>query len=280
MLYIFVDGPKTKKDQELVDAVYLSVSKIDGFKKVNIIKSNKNMGLAFSVINGVTDIIQKYGKVIVLEDDLITSPCFLEYMNDALNVYEKDAKIWSISGYSPNPINKNGKYREDVYLSVRGCSWGWATWKNRWDSIDWDVKDFLNSQERKRIRKAFNLGGNDLYFMLEDQVNGRINSWAIRWVYNQFQQSTFTVYPIKSLVTNIGLDFSGTHSSNNQKYYSPLSHKRLIIKSDLQLNDVLVKEFKSFYDLTPKGYLGVISRRLGFYKQIRNIQKRVSKLIK
>lgn len=276
-LYIFIDGPKTLEQRKNVEEVYNIASNTAGFRKIKIVRSHINKGLSNSVINGVTDIINQYGKVIVLEDDLISSSYFLEYMNNSLNLYENNTKIWSISGYTPRNINSKGEYDKDIYLSVRGCSWGWGTWKNRWELIDWEVKDYVNSKNKQKIRREFNKGGNDLSFMLEDQINGRIDSWAIRWVYNQFKHSSYTVYPIKSMITNIGLDFSGTHSSNNQKYYSPLFNERIELKPDIQLNDILLKEFKSFYDLTLKGYLGVFLRRIGIYKQIRKIQKKFSR---
>src|SRR5699024_3409085 len=104
-------------------------------------KASTNKGLANSVISGVTKVIDKFGKVIVIEDDLISSTDFLSYMNNALEFYEMNKSIWSISGYNI-PIDIPSNYKHDVYLSYRGCSWGWATWKNRWNQTDWSVKDY------------------------------------------------------------------------------------------------------------------------------------------
>ena len=128
---IYSDGNKNKNDLEDVKEVRKYLHTIEGFKNTKIIESEKNKGLANSIIDGVSEIINKYDKVIVLEDDLIVSNDFLDYMNNALNFYEKDKKIWSISGYGPKlPCLEN--YYDDIYLSVRGSSWGWATWKDRW----------------------------------------------------------------------------------------------------------------------------------------------------
>lgn len=275
-LYIYSDAAKNELQLDSVKKVREIIHGIDGFKKVTIIAAEKNKGLAKSVITGVTDVINKYGKVIVLEDDLTTSNHFLKYMNESLELYRDNNKIWSISGYTPN-ISFPQEYEQDVYLSVRGSSWGWATWQDRWNSIDWDVKDYIEFRDNKHKRKEFNNGGNDLSFMLEDQMTGRIDSWAIRWVYNQYKQSKFTIYPTKSLLNNIGLDFSGTHSSNTDKYSVQIYKGTINLPTTLDENHEIIKEFKSFYDLNFKGYLGVVSRRLGIYKQARKIQKLLSR---
>ena len=143
-LYVFSDAAKSENGLGKVNEVreYIRDDAWHGnFKEVTIIEAEKNKGLANSVIGGVTKIIHEYGKVIVVEDDLILSPYFLNYMNDALDYYQDDEKIWSISGYS-FPMKSLKKYPHDIFYSYRGCSWGWATWNDRWNLVDWEVKDY------------------------------------------------------------------------------------------------------------------------------------------
>ncbi|MFW6016806.1 MAG: glycosyltransferase, partial [bacterium] len=207
-LFIFSDGEKSANDKQKVKEVRKIINKIDGFKQGKVFESEENKGLANSVIDGVTKIINQYGKVIVLEDDLITSKNFLRYMNRALDFYEEDKKIWSISGYNL-PIGIPDDYKHDVYLSYRASSWGWATWKDRWDKIDWDINDYSEFINDKSAQKLFNRGGSDMKNMLKSQMEGKIDSWAIRWCYNQFKNDSYTIYPVVSKVKNIGMDGSG-----------------------------------------------------------------------
>lgn len=209
-LFVFSDAAKKESQVENVSLVRNHIHKIDGFKSVHIIEAKKNKGLAKSVITGVTEIINEKGKVIVVEDDLITAPQFLTFMNDALDFYEDEKKIWSISGYQ-FPFELPETYMKSVYVAYRSSSWGWATWKDRWETIDWEVRDY-SSYKYNPIRIAkFCKGGTDLDKMLRYQMQGKIDSWAIRWCYNQCKQDKYTIYPVKSLVNNIGTDGRGTH---------------------------------------------------------------------
>lgn len=274
-LFIFSDAPKSEKQEEQVTLVRDLISNICGFKTITIIKTETNKGLANSIIDGVTKIINKFGRAIVLEDDLISSKYFIQFMNKALDMYEKDNRIWSISGYTPN-INIPASYKNSAYLTVRGCSWGWATWKDRWNTIDWKIKDYNEFKHNIQEKKEFNIGGNDLSLMLDDQMHGRINSWAIRWVYNEYKLKKYTVYPAKSYIKNIGMDFSGTHSSNNNKYNTEmLDDNNVILRNDLGIDKNIQNEFKKFYDLNFKGYMGVLTRKAGIYNAINNIRKRL-----
>ena len=209
-LYIFSDAAKTPKGKAKVDAVREIIRRADGFKSVTVYEAEQNKGLSRSVIGGVTQIIEKYGRVIVLEDDLATSPVFLQYMNDALDFYEKDSRIWSISGYQ-YPFEMPESYKESVYLTYRGSSWGWASWKDRWETIDWEVSDYKAYKYNPKRIAHFCKGGTDLDKMLRWQMRGKLDSWAIRWCYSQSCQRRYSVYPRVSLIRNGGLDGSGTH---------------------------------------------------------------------
>lgn len=277
-LYIFSDGARSSAEEVKVNELRGYLRGIDGFKKVHIIESRKNKGLAKSVIEGITNIINKYDKVIVLEDDLVTSRYFLKYMNESLELFEERDDIWSISGYGPN-IKIPNEYKDEVYLTKRGSSWGWATWKDRWDLVDWQVSDYNLFRKDKKLVNNFNLSGKDLSPMLEDQMKGRIDSWAIRWVYSQFKNDKYTVYPVKSFVENIGNDLSGTHTTTTKSFNVQLYNKNIILNNDLEINININKNFKEFYDKNFSGDLALIIKRVGLYRIARTIRNFINKKI-
>ncbi|WWB84946.1 sugar transferase [Priestia aryabhattai] len=271
-LFIFCDAAKTSKDEEKVEEVKSIINNTTGFNKLSIKIANDNKGLANSVISGVSEIIDTYGKVIVLEDDLITSRFFLKYMNEVLDIYKDDSNIWSVSGYTPG-IKIPDEYEDNMYIVRRGCSWGWGTWKNRWNSVDWNIKSYNTFIRNRKKIKEFNQGGNDLTYMLQDQFHRRIDSWAIRWVYNQYQNKQYTIYPVNSLVQNIGTDSSGTHSSSTKKYEVELYEDLMYVAPNLEFNEKINRSFKEFYNLNLFGYIGVLSRRIGMYRLLKKIRK-------
>jgi hypothetical protein len=271
-LIIYSDGAKKDLEKNDILEVREYLKTITGFKSIKIIESSKNKGLANSIIDGVSEVIDKYEKVIVLEDDLIVSEDFLEYMNHALSFYKDDEKIWSISGYGPKlPCLKN--YEEDLYLSVRASSWGWATWKDRWRKVDWSVKDFNNLKNDIKLKKEFNLGGNDMYKMLELQILGKIDSWAIRWCYSQFKLNMYTVYPKKSKIINDGFeDNKGTHNSGvNEKYQVKISNQSVVFKK-LDIDFDIIECFQDFHNLSLKTKIGYFLKKYGGYKFIKKLQ--------
>ena len=219
-LFVFSDAAKSENGLEKVHEVRKYIRKEDwrgSFHKVTVVEARQNKGLASSIISGVTDILKEYGKVITIEDDLILSPYFLQYMNGALDYYQDVPDIWSISGYS-FPMRSLKKYPHDVFYSYRGCSWGWATWLDRWEKTDWEVRDYHKLMSDKKWQKQFNRGGADLTGMLKLQMEGKINSWAIRWVFTQSNLNMYTVYPKNSYILNDGCDGSGTHVGNTDEY--------------------------------------------------------------
>lgn len=261
-LFIYCDNAKNEKAQEAVDNVRAVVDEFarnSNFKKVTVFKAGQNKGLAASIIGGVSEILDRYGRVIVVEDDLVTSKDFLTYMNHALDFYETNPKVWSISGYS-FPLKSLEKYPHDIYMSPRGCSWGWATWKDRFEKVDWTVSDFnefIKSQERV---KHFNEGGPDMTDMLTRQVNGEINSWAIRWCYQESRENMFTVYPVKSRIRNIGCDNSGTNCVSSNLYDTTLiSGDYSCTFENLTPDSRIMKEFRLMYDYSR---LGDLKRKL------------------
>ncbi|MBP3936843.1 MAG: sugar transferase [Clostridia bacterium] len=253
-LFVFCDGPKKEsvieRNRQVVELI--TAEKERGrFASVTLTVSPVNKGLAASIIGGVTDIIHRYSKCIVVEDDLITSTKFLSYMNDALDFYKEKKSIFSISGFT-YPLKALQKYPHDVYLSYRACSHGWATWSDRWDSVDWEVKDFTKLSRSLVKRYRFNRGGNDLYRMLRHQMRGERNSWAIRFCYSQSKQERYTIYPSKTLVKNIGFDGSGTHCQdlgreNNVSTVLTLNKPMLV---DPQPDKKVLRDFKNQYQIT------------------------------
>ena len=220
VLYVFSDAAKSEKDSSLVDDVRAIIKNICGFKEVIINLRKENLGLAESIISGVTEVIQNNKKVIVLEDDLLTSHNFLCFMNQALDKYESSKSIFSISGYTL-PI-KMPKLSFDVFFSFRYSSWGWATWEDRWLKTDWEVKDFHELLNNKNLQSKLNRSGEDLLPMLKAQQLNLNNSWAVRWAYTNAKNDAYCVYPVISKVMNIGTDASGTNFTRSTTKYDVL----------------------------------------------------------
>lgn len=245
VLIIYSDGAKSSEDHIIVESVRSYLKTITGFKSVRIHESNTNKGLANSIINGVSEVLAEYHKAIVLEDDLITSTNFLEYMNQALNSYQDNPRILSISGYSP--IIK-GLDKDEVYYTQRASSWGWACWEDRWNKIDWQAtsyEQFVNDSEAK---SRFNKMGSDMCLMMKRQMQGTINSWAIRFCFHQFQNDLFSVHPSLSKVQNIG--FAEKNATNTVQKYNRFqsefdlnNNHAFNFDSEVKLNQELVRQF-------------------------------------
>lgn len=219
-LFIFADGSKNEKSIKAVEETRKIVDEFEKnnhFKRVIVKKSEKNNGLKKSVISGATEILKQYGKIIVLEDDLLVSEDFLVFMNGALDYYEKESKIWSIAGYTPD-LKSLRNYDKDVYMIERGGSWGWATWYDRWKTIDWNASDYKEFKADKNRVKAFRKIGYNLPEMLDAQMNGLIDSWAVLFTYEKFKQGRYTVNPAISRIKNIGNDGSGVHSRAEKRW--------------------------------------------------------------
>ena len=267
---VFCDFPKNKKDyrkNEEVKTLLNTISEHNPFKSFEIILQKDNKGLASSIIYGVSFIINKYNKVIVLEDDLIVSVKFLRFMNDCLNFYETDERIWSISGYSHN-LKAFKKYKESIYLCGRSCSWGWATWKNRWNLVDWDVSDYSKFKHNIFLRSKFASWGRDMPTMLDAQMCGENSSWAIRWCYSQFKCQKYTIYPINSFVENIGCDGSGTNFKEATSFYTTnnFDEGSYSLKY-IEVNKTIKREFKKHNISTFKSRVYWLFRRLGLIRK-------------
>ncbi|MFA5930738.1 MAG: glycosyltransferase family 2 protein [archaeon] len=244
-LFIFSDGPKDLAMANEVKKVREYLRSINGFKSVTIFESATNKGLASSIITGVTKIVNRYGKVIVLEDDLVTSPYFISFINDALDLYKNNLQVTSISGYA-YPIND---LPEIFFLRGADC-WGWATWKRGWDLFEPDGKKLLSQIEKKSLSLEFDYNNSYPFTqMLRDQIDGKNNSWAIRWVASNFLKNKLILYPGRSLVRNIGNDSSGVHNKQKTTWLdSKLIEKPLILnKIEITESPKIRKKFETFF---------------------------------
>jgi hypothetical protein len=207
-LVIFSDAPKRAELAVPVAEVRDYVRSVEGFKSINIVERARNLGLAQSIVTGVTSLCDSHGRVIVLEDDLVTSPSFLSFMNDALDFYSNTPRVAAISGYHP-PFS--AQMPETFFQRDADC-WGWATWQRAWAKFNPNGQELLSEIRRRNLSRAFDQDNSYPYtHMLEEQVAGRNDSWAIRWRASVFLSDMLSVYPRESLVCNIGLDGSGTH---------------------------------------------------------------------
>jgi hypothetical protein len=223
-LVIFSDGPKTPEAAETVREVREYLKTISGFRSVSIVERAGNFGLAHSIISGVTSLVNEYGRIIVLEDDLITSPYFLTFMNDALDVYQSEDKIMHISGYM-FPIDVFG-LPETFFLRTASC-WGWATWDRAWKYFSKEPQELLRDYSEKKI-KVFNMDGAcNFWAQVEQNESGLINTWAVFWYASVFRMEGLCLHPAFSMVNNIGHDATGEHCGETSVFSTVLAKRHI-----------------------------------------------------
>jgi len=219
-LFIYSDAAATETEQENVAAVRAYIKIVTGFKSVTIVEKLDNQGLAESIISGVTEIVNEFGKVIVMEDDLVTAPYFLTFMNDALDFYEDNKKVWHISGWNyPFP----DEFNDDTFLWRTMNCWGWATWADRWFYFEKNTDKLISSFSKEDIN-SFNLDGvHNFWSQVLANKTGKLNTWAIYWYATIFKHNGLCLNPVKSFVDNIGNDGSGTNCGSIDAYKIKLS---------------------------------------------------------
>ena len=238
-LIVFSDAPKNEDAQKGVEDTRSYLRTVSGFKSVKIIERETNRGLADNIIDGVTSVVNEQGKIIVLEDDLLTSPYFLTFMNQALEKYENEEKVISVHGYA-YPVNK--KLPESFFIRGADCL-GWGTWKRAWDLFVEDGQHLLNEIKEKRLSKEFDFSGSYPYTkMLEKQAKGTIGSWAVRWYASAFLNNKLTLYPGRSLIFHNGSDGSGTNCDENDELSVELSTTPIL------LEEIMIEENKDARD--------------------------------
>lgn len=275
VLYIYCDGPRenaTEEQIENIKEVRKVVRKEQWCKEVHIIEAGKNKGLADSIIGGVTDVVNKHGSCIVLEDDLVSSPYFLKYMNKTLNFYKDYPCVFSVSANRP-PLSKMQipeDYQFDVFVCLRSYSTGWATWKDRWDRIDWSMDLFDKYKSNKSITEALSRLGDDFAPMMQMQEEGKIDSWAVRFGFMHFVHHAVAILPCNSYVTNIGFDGSGIHSGTVKNLYEndlSLSVKEPRLLDVIYEDRRLINTFYTAFTFTKrplwKKAINFIARKLG-----------------
>lgn len=221
-LTIFCDGPRNDADVQATSQVREIARAASGFRHVNVVERERNLGLANSVIRGVTEILDGNDRIVVLEDDLITSPHFLRFMNEGLDLYADDDRVLSLCGYT-FPVKR--KLPETFFVRGAFC-WGWATWKRGWELYEHDAKRALEQIVERELMYDFDFQGSDpLTLILQATVlaDQRADSWATRWMATACIRGKYTLYPGRSLVTNIGFDGSGRHANHETRYDTPLS---------------------------------------------------------
>ncbi|MFC5775032.1 glycosyltransferase family 2 protein [Ectobacillus antri] len=248
-LYIFADGARSTDDEEEVMEVRNLIKNID-WCNTEIEYKEQNVGLAESIIKGVTGIFQRgYDGVIVLEDDCVPRSNFLKFMNDALVYYKDNKEVMHISGFGL-PIKK---YTDsDIYFTPYPCSWGWGTWAECWNACNFysvdAYRELLSSKEKSQ---AFNYAGEAFSEFLDFQVEGKVNSWLIRWYFHIFNTNGKCVWCYDSLIENKGFDGSGIHKNKidrfNQKHNLKKDKDTFNFDNNVAYHPQLIREFRRHF---------------------------------
>ncbi len=238
LLHIFCDGARKLEDVPLVEQTRKVIREMVSSDST-IVFRDENWGLAKSVIAGADALTERFGTVIVVEDDLITSPQFLSYMYRGLDTYSEDDRVMQISGYM-FPVDVESA--DDAFFLPMTTSWGWATWRHAWDHFDPSMGKLSLLDGSKSLRHEFDLLGSYPYYrMICDQREGRIDSWAIRWYLSVFLNRGITLYPKASLVSNIGFDGTGTHCAS-KRTFSVFSDSNINRFPSAALNTVITRQ--------------------------------------
>lgn len=248
-LFIFADGPKNTASKEQLESIK-QTRKVAASEKwcktVTLIEFETNKGLARSIIEGVTEIINKYGKAIILEDDIVTGKYFLEYMNEALEKYQGNKEVWHVTGWR-DPI-KHTKKNKAYFYPTMDC-WSWATWTDRWQYFKKDPL-YYKSIFSPQMIESFNVDNTDkgMFSQIEDNITGKINTWAIFWYATIFVNNGLCLGPTKSLCKNIGFDNSGVHCGTNsaEEIIETIDNKIQVFPKKIELDKKEFSKNKKF----------------------------------
>ena len=250
-LTIFCDGPRSDTETEQTNAVRNVAKSAQGFASLSIVERDKNWGCANSIIDGLAQMFTQYEKLIVIEDDILTSPDTLRFLNDGLDYYADDKRIFNISAWSPPPsiFKIPSDYTHDIYAVPRFNCWGWASWRDRFEGIDWNISDYASFKASPQQRKAFNAGGEDMSPMLDNQMTGKLDTWDIRADFWRFKNNQLGINPVRSYTTNIGMD-SGTHCTDGTTRYDndiSLAKAKYFFVAGVEPDEQLILSYKSVY---------------------------------
>jgi hypothetical protein len=245
ILLIYSDAPKSETEQKRVKEVRKYLSSIEGFKDVQVIEREQNLGLTKSIETSIPEIIRIYKKVIVLEDDLVTSPFFLRFMNEALELYQFEEKVASVHGYC-YPVRM--KLPETFFIKGTDC-WGWGTWERAWSIYEQDAVKLCLGLKKGGLEREFNFNNSYNYIkLLKDQTKEKNLSWAVKWYASAYLADMFTLYSYPTLVQNIGFDNTGSHPNISKRWNSPINMEPLVLKKlEIQENRLARKAFEDFF---------------------------------
>jgi len=224
-LFIFSDAAKTDADHYKVEQVRHLVKEVTGFKSVKVIERKQNLGLAKSIISGVTQLVNEYGKIIVFEDDLLSSPYTLQYFNDALIRYANEEKVMHIGAYM---YNLKGAKLPETFFYRAASSWGWATWARAWKNFEPDIDKLIPQFDKEKINRFSIDHTMNFWKQVQEFKAGKNNSWAIRWYASVFLKDGLTLNPSKSFINNIGNDGTGVHSNPESVYQVKIAQKPVV----------------------------------------------------
>jgi len=256
-IIIYIDKPKHKKDLNLYNEVVQIIKNEKNFKSKEIILRRKNYGLAKNFITGIRDTFKKYEKAIILEDDNLVSPYFLDFMNTALEVYKEDKKISSVYAYFPKT---KIKLPETFFLKGSWTfTWGTGIWKRSWKLFEADAKKLLKKIEERGLKKEFNFDNSyDWYSMLERCKNGQNQSWSVRWYASTFLDNSFTLFPKYPLCKNIGMDGSGVNTPATNIWDVALYKKKInVIKKEIAHSQIAYISVKFFFNSLEPNYIKI-----------------------
>jgi hypothetical protein len=248
-LIVYSDGARDPGGAAKVDVLREYLDSIRGFKSVTVVKREQNFGLAKNIMSGVGEVIDKYGRIIVLEDDLVTAPYFLKFMNEALEKYENDHRVISAVGYI-YPVSE--QLPMNFFLKNSDCL-GWATWKRGWDLFEYDSEKLLTTILESDLSFEFDFGGNYPFTrMLQDQLTGKVDSWAIRWYATAFIHHKLTLYPGNSLVYHAGNDLTGTNYTDDnildvELYMKPVPVSEIAVEESTAARTAVSRFFEKNY---------------------------------
>lgn len=279
-LFISIDGPRNERDEKSQKLIHKTIQKVYGnFESINIIKNRKNKGLALNITDSITEVLKKNNKIIVLEDDLITSKSFLRYMNNALDFYQNKKRVWHINAHNLTDFKDR---RNEIFLWRFMNCWGWATWRDRWENFERNPESIIKSFDRKMIYR-FNLDGACSFWdQIKKNNTGELNTWAIFWYAIIFRNNGICVSPWCSYIRNIGLDGSGTNCKTNK-----LKRKNRLLKQNGIFKGIEIElEKKNDFELMKKQYkkpllIKIIKQSMKFflrtnlYSKLRNFSYKI-----
>jgi len=268
-LYVFADGPKTEESRKAVKEVRDLFTGYDWLAGIERDFAVDNRGLAKSIIRGVSHVLGRHEAVVVLEDDIVLAQNAIEYFLQALQLYRERKAVASISGFA-HPAQRLRipvGYPYDAYFLTRMYSWGWATWRDRWNTVDWDIERWCNQSNDKYLKNALFHVSPDLPEMMNSQRDGTIDSWAVRFVYDHFISGAVSLIPVRSYVQNIGMDGSGVHSGTTDRERNDLALAKdyPLFPPFVSIDRVIQRRHRRLYSrrwISPRRAASLLYRRL------------------